>query len=287
MIHSERLASFIAFAETLNFTRAAERVHISQPSLFAQIKKLETELGTALYRKVGRSLVLSASGEQLLAHARDVARRDAALRAAMSGRAADAPLVLAAGEGTLNYLLAPALRRLSTGKGQRLRVLNRNAAETVRCVLRGEAAVGVTVYTGEQPALSSKRLGLVGLCGVMPKTHPLARSRILSVEALAGVPLVTASAGFPFRGYLETLFANSDCALNVAVEASGWGSMMHLASLGLGLAVVNDFCAPPKGCVARPLRGVAKLEYRLFWRGDDDSADTELLRRTIAESVRA
>lgn len=281
MIHSERLASFLAFGECLNFTRAAEKMHISQPSLFAQIRKLESDLEARLYRKVGRSLQLTGEGVRLLAHAREVHRRDQALLAELQGRGSDEPLVLAAGEGALLHLLPKALIRLRKAEGTRLRVLTRNAQETIRSVVEGEATIGVTVMTGEHDGLESERLGLVGLQAVMPRTHKLAKKRSLLLDALDGEPLVTAPRPFPHRENLERLFSDAGCFLNAVTEANGWASMMHLAALELGVAIVNDFCVPPKGAVGRPIRGVPKLEYRVLWRTGDDSEDTVLMKRAI------
>lgn len=281
MIHSDRLASFRAFGESLNFTRAAEEMHISQPSLFAQIKKLESDLDTRLYTKVGRSLKLTSEGGRLLAHAREVHRRDEALLAELQGRSSEEPLVLAAGEGALHYLLPDALIRLRKAEGGRLRVLTRNAQETIRSVVQGEATIGVTAMTGPHEGLESARLALVGLQAVMPRDHRLAKKRILSLGHLDEEPLVTAPRPFPHRENLERLFAEADCSLNAVTEANGWASMMQLAALGLGVAIVNDFCAPPKGAVGRPIRGASKLEYRVLWRSGDDKEDTALMKDAI------
>ncbi len=281
MIHSERLASFLAFGQALNFTRAAQQMHISQPSLFAQIKKLESELDTKLYEKHGRYLSLTRAGQQLLAHAREVERRDGQIRARLSGTEPDTPLVLAAGEGALLYLLPDALARLQKSHGGRIRVLTRNATDTIRSVVLGEATLGVTALSGPHSGVESTSLTLVGLQAVFSKSHSLAKKRSLGLSSLDGAPLVSVPRGFPHRENLEKLFAGAELRLNVVTEANGWTAMMHLASLGLGIALVNDFCKPPRGCVGRPIRNVPKLEYRVLWRQGDASSETELMRRAV------
>ena len=50
----------------------------------------------------------------------------------------------------------------------------------------------------------------------------------------------------------------------VAIEATGWDLMMQFVRLGLGVAVVNAYCRPPKGTVARPIHGLPSLEFQLF-----------------------
>src|SRR6478752_7442254 len=101
----ELLPTFAAFAETLNFTRTAERVHLSQPAVHMQVRKLEADLGVSLYRRVGRSLELTREGVALSRFARETATRTAGFLDELRGTPVAAPVVLAAGEGAYLYLL--------------------------------------------------------------------------------------------------------------------------------------------------------------------------------------
>src|SRR5258706_1895447 len=75
LLEPDALRSFAAFAEHRNFTSAAAALNISQPALHVKIKKLAEALGTDLYERKGRSLVLTASGERLAAFALDARLR--------------------------------------------------------------------------------------------------------------------------------------------------------------------------------------------------------------------
>src|SRR5688572_9029312 len=101
MIDSEWLRAFVAFGETLNFTRAAERMHVSQPALHVQIKKLSQSLDLQLYARRGRSLELTPPGRKLLAFGREQRDRESSLLEELKPGRASSSVVLTAGEGTL------------------------------------------------------------------------------------------------------------------------------------------------------------------------------------------
>ena len=106
------LPTFAAFADTLSFTHAAARLHLSQPAVHMQVKKLEEELGVALYRRAGRSLELTAEGAALARFARETGARTRDFLSELRGEGSREPVVLAAGEGAYLYLLGPAIRAL-------------------------------------------------------------------------------------------------------------------------------------------------------------------------------
>src|SRR3954470_19563044 len=80
-----QLEYFVAVAEEANFTRAAERVHISQSGVSAQIRVLEQDLGATLFDRAGRAATLTPAGDAALAHARTVLAAVDALREAVDG----------------------------------------------------------------------------------------------------------------------------------------------------------------------------------------------------------
>jgi LysR family transcriptional regulator, low CO2-responsive transcriptional regulator len=264
MVNAEWVRAFVTFAETLNFTHAAARLHISQPALHVQIRKLSESLQAPLYVRHGRSLKLTAEGRKVLAFGREQEERTAQLIDDVKGTARETGVVLAAGEGTFLHLLSEPLRAFQRGKRSKLRVLTRDREQALSAVQLGEAHLAVTVIDDVPPNVISRRVAKVGAAVVMPRHHPLARKRSIAIRDLHDEPLIAPPVGRAFRATLAQAWAAADQPWSPAVEADGWEVMMRFAELGLGVAIVNDFCSPPRGTVRRPLSGLPSLQYQLL-----------------------
>jgi DNA-binding transcriptional LysR family regulator len=286
MIDSERLSSFAVFAEELNFTRAAARLHISQPALHVQVSKLAESLGVVLYRRVGRSIELTHAGRELLAFARESKQRTAAFLRTLGTPSAES-VVLAAGEGTLLYVLGDAIRRMAHRKEVDLRVLTRDRDGVVSALLSGEAHLGVTALATLPDNLHGARVRTAGMSLVVPTAHRLAKKRRVLLSDLEGERLIVPPAGRPHREQLERALANAGVNWERAVETTGWGLMLHYASLGVGVAIVNDICRVPRGTVARRLPELAPLTYYALERRDRPvSEPVQALKRLVLEAFR-
>jgi len=261
----ERLASFSVFSEHLNFTRAAAALHMTQPALHAQVKRLSGELGVTLYRREGRRLVLTPQGLEAAAFAREVSERCARFEGSLRGEA-PGPVVLAAGEGSYLYLLGTALRAYLAAPAAPLTPLTMNAEGVVASLKSGEAHLGVAALDTAPPGLQVETLTAMELALVMPADHPLAARRTARLSDLRGAPLVVPPAGRPHRALLARHLAAAGVEWSVAVEAHGWPLMMRFVSLGVGLAVVNGCCRPPEGLVSRPIPALPGPRYLLLRR---------------------
>lgn len=282
------LRSFACFAEHLNFTRAAKVLHLSQPALHVQIARLSSELGVPLYSKRGRTLVLTPQGSRLLAFARDADLRAKTFVAELQGAPVDHPVVLASGEGAYLYLLSDALKAFRKRSRSPLSLLTRDQAGTLEAVRNGDADLGVAALESapQDISLVIERLCDIDQVVVMPRSHPLAKKRAVQLVDLQGTALVVPKAGRPHRAMLARALESAGVRWEVAVEANGWELIVHFATLGLGLAVVNAFCRIPAGMVARPVRGLPSVRYSIFGRRNAfRSTATEMLRALIVEKA--
>lgn len=244
----EWLRTFVVFAEHLNFTRAAAALGLSQPAVHGQVRKLASQLGVTLYQKEGRALALTEAGRAVVGFARDLLQRSARFTAELHGLQ-HGPVVLAAGEGSLLYLIDEHIRDFARRPGRGVRLLVTDAVGTVAAVRDARAAIGVAPVERPPAAIEAVPIAQVGAQIILPVDHRLAARRTLEPRDLADARLIVPPPGRPLRTAIEALLA--DVPWTVAVEVRGWPLTLHCVAMGLGLAVVNDCCPPPPGTVGR------------------------------------
>ncbi|WP_018655066.1 LysR family transcriptional regulator [Actinomadura flavalba] len=258
-VSTDALAAFAVFAEHRNFTRAAEELRISQPSLHAKIRKLGVSLGRPLYVRRGRRLDLTPEGEAVARFARELDARVGAFLTEMRGAAPTRAPVLAAGEGAYLYLLGPAVRALPG-----LRLINGDRARALGAVRTGRADVGVAVLDVLPADLETVLLARYPQVLAMPDDHPLTARATLTLRDLTSAHLVMPPPHGPHRVALERALHAASVRWTTAVEAHGWPLILHFVALGVGLAVVNGCASPPPGVTTRPLTDLPPVPYHAF-----------------------
>jgi DNA-binding transcriptional LysR family regulator len=180
------LRSFVAVADTLHFGRAAARLHVTQPTLSQQIRRLERQLGVALLERTSRSVALSAAGSEVLGHARAAVAATDALEALAREHAGGrrGELRLGFSPGT-HYLAQRLLAALAEARPD-VRVVARedNTGVLVRLIARGEleVALGFCPQAGEgvvEEHLRDERAVLA-----VRDDHPLARRDTVTLAEL-------------------------------------------------------------------------------------------------------
>jgi len=171
------LEAFVEFSKTMNFTRAAEALHISQPALHRKVQKLSKEIGVPLYSKSGRVLSLTAYGIEVARFGRETRSHVDGFLDTLVGSRSDQPVILAAGSGCYLYILGEPLRSFQKEQSSGLQLLTTNAEQTVDKLRSGEAHLGVTVLDTVPPDLTETKLYSAPGLLVVSKDHPLARCK--------------------------------------------------------------------------------------------------------------
>lgn len=280
------LESFRVFAQTLNFSHAATQRHLSQPALHKQIRALQEDIGTQLYRRVGRNLELTEGGHRLARLAIETRNRIDDCRADILNENRTSSIGLVAGRGAYLYLLGRGIQRF-TKKGLKVDLMTGDSPATLLALKSGRAALGVTVVREIPEGYFGEMIREVRPHLVVSQSHALASRKSVGLKQLNTLPLILPPTPSPMRESLTTIFEHEDCELSIAMEASGWELMMHFASLGLGATIVNGCCRPPRGTVAIPIPSLPSAQYYLLHMSDPSFSDaTRELYRCIQSSAK-
>ncbi|WP_155545657.1 LysR family transcriptional regulator [Amycolatopsis camponoti] len=185
-----QLRYFVTVAEELHFGRAAERLHIVQPAVSQQVRRLERSLGVTLFARSTRSVVLTEAGQRFLPHARAVlAAADRASDAVSEFRASRTLLRLGTSEGLGDRLdvLLGAFARLAPSAS--LELVHAPTAERLQRVRDG--SLDATIVRGSWPSsgLDFTPLWMDEVMVALPASHPLASVSEVSFASLASLPV--------------------------------------------------------------------------------------------------
>ena len=284
-LNLDALESFSVFAETLNFTHAAERLFISQPALHVKIKKLAQELGVPLYTKVGRQLKLTKYGKEVARFARETQINVDSFVQDLTGAESNQEVVLAAGRGSYLYLLGEQISRFNKKSKSVLRLLTTDSRRTVDAINTGEAQLGVTVLQSKPEGIKTQLIADVPAMLVVPKSHMHAGLSSIGVKNLRDQQLIVPPPDRPHRMMIAKLLELKKVPWSVAVEAEGWELAIEFARLGMGAAIVNGCCRLPKSLSGVPIRDFPGTKYYLLSkRSIKLTKDQELLKKLILEN---
>lgn len=228
-------------AEEGQFTRAAERLQVAQPSVSAQIRRLESLLGTTLFHRGPGPVTLTDAGATLLPVARrivadllsiddEIGGLDELLRGHVSVGATP----------SLSATLLPSVlgRFHRLHPGIVIRVSEQGSPQLLQGLLAGSLDLALAIAPVASKGLTSVPLAEEELVVVATPDHPLAGRRTVSVPELAEHPLVMFRPGYDLRTATIEMFAQHGAEPAVAVEGGEMGSVLALVGAGLGAAVV-------------------------------------------------
>ncbi|MDI3383676.1 LysR family transcriptional regulator [Xenophilus aerolatus] len=255
------LRVFMALAESGHFTRAAERLGMSQSSLSAALGKLERLLGARLFDRHTRACRLTDAGIALLPAAqRLVADWDHLVADARDfTRFARGRVAIAAPNAQCALLLPPVIRSFrDSHPGVRVELHDVPEHEVHALVRSGAADLGIATQTDARSDLVATPLNTDEFIAVMAPSHPVAARRSLEWAQIAREDVIGYLPGNPVRRLLEEKLAERGIVLNYTFEIALPWTMMGLAREGLGVAVVT--------MALRPLAQWHGLEVRTVGR---------------------
>ena len=272
-----QLRTFVAVAEELSFTRAAEAIGLSQQATSKAVRALEDELGVVLLERTTREVRLTPAGTALLESARDLlARADLAF--------AEVRDIEAGVSGTLRVGVSPAIGLADRMEVAReLRALSERISVSflevrpsqLRPLLRaGELDIALTRARGlDEPSISTRELRPSPMLCVVPAQHRLAARESVTAADLAGERVLVASP--PGTPYTDLLLERLEGVIPVESRVTGTGVI--LVELGDSIAIMPEGTVAPPGSVLVPLEGFTLPLFVLWPAGRPSPAARRLI----------
>src|SRR6202521_3525480 len=240
------LEYFVAAAEELNFTHAADRLHVSQPPFSKQIHDLEGELGIELFERRRKGVALTPAGKSFLIDARRILEDcEGSIRKAQRiSRGEIGELAIGYMSALTHDFLGKALEvwRL-TAPGIVIDCIEMDSVSQERALLEGRIAVGILVPS-DRPVLELLQVRFLikyPVCLALPKSHPHANKPEIPLSLLKDEPFIGLNRMYPnYGGWLLKVCGRGGFKPRIVKEADGAASALAFVAAGFGVAVVGE-----------------------------------------------
>jgi DNA-binding transcriptional LysR family regulator len=234
------LRYFVAVAETGAYSRAAARLHITQPALWRQVHALEAELGLQLFERAGRRVRVTSAGEGLLHRSRELLAGVDQLaehaRAMQGGEVGS--LKIAASPQVIQNVLAPFLTRyLKSRPGVDMHLIEEGGVHTLRLLERGEVHLALAIRRGND-RFEGRLLFPVRVLAAVSPGHRLARHAIIEIADLRDERVLLLRQGFGTREMFDIACRIAHVNVRIVLEAGDPQSLIALVEASRGVAIV-------------------------------------------------
>jgi DNA-binding transcriptional LysR family regulator len=286
------LRYFVAVGEELSFTRAAQRLHLAQPSLTRQVRNLEDEIGVPLLERANNRVTLTEAGRRFLFDAKKLlalcAETVSAVQRIHRGESSQLNIGYVA---NIHYGLLPAtlgaFRKLCPRVA--LNLFDMTSAEQFEALVAGKIDLG---FVGLRPGFSghdllSECVASDTILVALPAQHPLAKKARIKFRDLASQFFIGMSAK-THPGAREWLLGTLEAAgieARILQEADAEPTAIKFVADGLGVAFMQEQLTglPHEGVVFRPLSPALRRESTIAWRADNFSQPLKDYIRIVKE----
>ena len=275
-LDSRRLQQFCVLARTGSFTQTARELHLTQSGISHSMKALEHEAGCRLLDRLGKKVVLTQAGEQLLQHADKILAEMSAARDSLSalGKWSKGRLRLGASTTACQHLIPPVLREFKESFPDHTITLEPgDTTVLVDALLKHRIDLALTLEPEGEAQLEFHPLFTDELFFVVSASHPWARAGRVEREEIPRQNYILYSKRSVTFRLIEDYFRRERVVLNTVLEVGSMEATKELVKLGLGVCILAPWIARREieegSLVALPL-GRRKLTRRwgiLHWRG--------------------
>ena len=275
-LDSRQLRAFRVLARTGSFTQTARELHLTQSGISHSMKALEGEIGCRLLDRLGKKVVLTQAGEQLLQHTEKILSEMSAARESLTqlGKWGRGRLRLGASTTACQHLIPPVLREFKESFPEHAITLEPgDTPELVAGLLQQRIDLALSLEVEREPQLEFHPLFTDELQFLVAAQHPWALAgRVMREEIPRQNYILYSKRSVTFR-LIEHYFRREQMVLNAVIEVGSMEATKELVKLGLGVCILAPWIAKKEieegSLVALPL-GRKKLSRRwgiLHWRG--------------------
>ncbi len=278
-----QLKAFLETAQTGSLSAAARKLGLTQPTLSRQVAAIEQHMGVTLFERVGKAMVLTPTGSDLLEHARAMGAAASALGLAASGRsqAVGGVVSVSASDAVAAYLLPPLLLQLRAQEpGIAVEVISSNA---VSDLLRREADIAIRHVKPEQPDLIARLVREARACFYASEAWVQAHGHPRSAQDVADLAFVGSDRSGQYLQYLRQYGLNLT-EDNFSCYADHTVAHWALVCQGLGIGAMMDDIAKDTPGIVRVLEDVAPVRFPI-WLVSHRELRTSRRIRTVFEAL--
>ncbi|MGC2062132.1 MAG: LysR family transcriptional regulator [Thermodesulfovibrionales bacterium] len=238
-----QLTYFKKVAEIRSISRAAEELLITQPAVSKQIKSLEEELGTKLFDRIGKKVLLTRAGENLYEHAGRILRSVHEAKTAVHdmSRECSGELVIGASDHISLHRLPDVLKAYIAAYPQVDLKLRCHRSETIiGMVTNNQVDLGVITLPPAERGLISKVVWADPMSLVFPRKHPLAALKTIRLKDITPYGMILPEAGTTTRKMIDAAFMRKKTTANVTMEVAYIETIKVLVKVGLGISILPD-----------------------------------------------
>jgi DNA-binding transcriptional LysR family regulator len=245
MLHSRLLNYVDEVARTGSIRKAADHLNVAASAISRQILALETQLGTPIFQRLPKKLILTAAGEVLIGHVRqtlkELTRAQAKIEELKGLRRGE--ITVAMMSGLASNLVPGTVKefRVANPRVKLSLMLLNTGAEIQSAVANGEADLGIGFDFSKDSGLKVLARAAAGLGAVMAPDHPLAKRNSIRLSDCIDYPLVIADTSSAIRPYLDAAFTRVAIRPQPIIETNSIEIMRHAAILNDGITFLTPF----------------------------------------------
>lgn len=282
----KQLEYFRVICKYSNITRAAEELHVSQPSLSSVIRELEEEFQVPLFHRLSKGLVPTEQGKVLLEEAKLLLGQAEHLTARMQALVSENPVIRLGTPPMMATLIFPRLLRAFSARHPDIRVemMEHGSLANRRLLLEGRLDAALISAAATPPATFGYReLGLADICFYVSRHHALAARPFLCPEDIQDTPLVLLGEDSFLASFVTRYFGEHGMSPRILLRTSQLATIRRLIESNTAATFLFDQVLEETGDIVKlPVRGFPPVPMFLIWNAGEpvSSATRKLIRLT-------